>query len=168
MADDPVLFDGYDDLVSSVGRELGVSPWLTVGQSRIDGFAECTGDHAWIHVDPERAASGPFGGTIAHGPLTLSLVTVLAGQVFRVGGLRLALHYGYDRVRFISPVPSGSAVRARVTLTGVEGDPEGARAHYQVVVERDDEQIACAVDLIYFYVFEPSAAAHTLERRSTP
>lgn len=89
MAEDPVVLDGYDGLAAAVGRELGVSTWIMVDQRRIDGFAECTGDHAWIHVNTERAAKGPFGGTIAHGPLSLSLVTILAGRTFRVGGLEL-------------------------------------------------------------------------------
>lgn len=154
MLQGQVVFDGYDSLVAGVGRELGASTWFTVDQSRIDCFADTIGDYAWIHVDAGRAARGPFGTTIAHGPLVLSLITALASQVFRVDGLRLALHYGYDRVRFIRPVPVDSTIRARVTLSAVEGNAEGTRAHYHVLVERQgDDGAACAADMIYFYAF---------------
>lgn len=149
-----IVLDGHAGLLSAVGSELGTSDWCPIDQHRIDLFAETTGDHAWIHVDPVRAADGPFGRTIAHGLLTLSLVTMLAGQTFRVRGLRSALHYGYDRVRFIRPVGVTSAVRARVTLTEVEGAPSGTRAGYHVVVDTTDgDSPACVADLIYFYEF---------------
>lgn len=150
-----VLLDGHAGLLSAVGSELGTSDWFPIDQHRIDLFAETTGDHAWIHVDPARAADGPFGRTIVHGLLTLSLVTMLAAQTFRVRGLRSALHYGYDRVRFLRPVGVTSSVRARVTLTGVEGSPAGTRAAYLVVVDTTDgEKPACVADLIYFYEFQ--------------
>jgi acyl dehydratase len=149
------LLRGYDELAAAVGTELGTSDWLVVDQRRIDLFAETTGDHAWIHVDAERAVAGPYGRTIAHGLLTLSLVTMLAGQTFRVQGLRGAVHYGYDRVRFVRPVPVGSSIRAHVTLTGVSGDPAGTRAGYRAVVDvTGADGPACAADLIYFYEFE--------------
>jgi acyl dehydratase len=149
-----VLLEGHAGLLSAVGSELGTSDWFRIDQQRIDLFAETTGDHAWVHVDPERAADGPFGRTIAHGLLTLSLVTMLAAQTFRVRGLRSALHYGYDRVRFIRPVGVTSSVRAGVTLTGVEGTPAKTRAGYRVVVDTtDSDDPACVADLIYFYEF---------------
>ena len=113
-----------DTLDQFVGRELGVSDWLTVDQSRIDAFADCTGDHQWIHIDPERARSGPFGTTIAHGLLTLSLLPMLREQIGVVpAGVRQVLNYGSDRVRFLTPVPSGARIRARVTLVAAE--PKG-------------------------------------------
>jgi acyl dehydratase len=149
-----VRLEGRAGLLSAVGSELGASDWFPIDQRRIDLFAETTGDRAWIHVDPARAADGPFGRTIAHGLLTLSLVTMLAGQVFRIQGLRSALHYGYDRVRFIRPVGVTSSVRARVTLADVEGTPARTRARYHVVVDTTDgADPACVADLIYFYEF---------------
>jgi acyl dehydratase len=144
----------FDALAAACGDDLGCSSWLTVDQATIDNFAATTGDNAWIHVDRSRAAAGPFGRTIAHGPLTLSLVTRLAAEVIRVGGLSLALHYGYDRVRFLAPVPMQSRIRAHVWLRAVDGDAAGAKAHYHVDVEVDGaHRPACSVDLIYFYAF---------------
>jgi acyl dehydratase len=113
-----------DTLADFVGRELGVSDWLTVDQARIDAFAECTGDRQWIHVDPERAREGPFGTTIAHGFLTLSLLPLLRTQVGGVPeGVAQVLNYGSDRVRFLTPVKAGARIRVRVTLVSVE--PKG-------------------------------------------
>src|SRR5579875_1338926 len=99
-----------------VGRHLGYSDYLLVDQERIDRFADATGDHQWIHVDPERAASGPFGTTIAHGYLTLSLVPLLLAQVLRVEGVAFGLNYGSNKVRFPAPVPAGSEVRLGALL----------------------------------------------------
>lgn len=147
-----VFLDGHAGLLAAVGSPLGTSDWFPIDQARIDSFADTTGDHAWIHVDPARAAEGPYGRTIAHGLLTLSLVTMLAAQTFRVRGLRGAVHYGYDRVRFIRPVPVASSVRAVVSLTEVSGEPAGTRASYHVVVETADGT-ACVADLIYYYEF---------------
>ncbi|HEY2674590.1 MAG TPA: nitroreductase/quinone reductase family protein [Rugosimonospora sp.] len=146
--------DGYDGLVAAIGEDLGASPWLTVEQPRIDSFAETTGDHAWIHVDPQRAAAGPYRATIAHGLLTLSVVTRLGGDVFRVCGLSGALHYGYDRVRFLRPVPVGSRIRVHMSLRAVDGDRRRTKAHYHASVEVDGmDSPACVADLIYFYEF---------------
>jgi acyl dehydratase len=108
---------GLRDLV---GQEIGVSPWVTVEQDRIDKFADATGDHQWIHVDPERAARGPFGSTIAHGFLTLSLIPALAWEVYTIEGARLSVNYGLNKLRFITPVKVGSRVRARLVLSGVD------------------------------------------------
>ncbi len=107
-----------DDLSTRLGEELIVSDWLTITQDRINRFADATGDHQWIHVDPERAANGPFGTTIAHGFLTMSLLPELVSADSLVEA-RMAINYGLDRVRFISPVPVGSRVRARSVLSGV-------------------------------------------------
>lgn len=110
-----------EDLRSRVGTELGVSDWLEITQQRVDAFADATDDHQYIHVDPEQAAKTPFGGTIAHGFLTLSLVVPLSAQVeVDVGNPRMGINYGLDRVRFPAPVPVGSRIRARVVLDSVE------------------------------------------------
>ncbi|MER7282731.1 MaoC family dehydratase [Dactylosporangium sp. NPDC000244] len=110
------VFDGLTDLVDSAGEDLGASDWILVDQKRIDGFADVTGDDQWIHVDPVRAASGPFGRTIAHGYLTLSLLAELTTRLYRVENVSFAVNYGLDRVRFISPVLEGSRIRATARL----------------------------------------------------
>lgn len=128
-------------LQTLVGAEIGVSDWLTIGQDRIDAFADATEDHQWIHVDPERAAEGPFGTTIAHGFLTLSLtVHLLSGIELDVGEPTMAINYGLDRVRFTGPVPSGSRVRARVELTSVSEVGGGLQVKRTVTVEREGEE----------------------------
>ena len=126
-----------EDLRARVGEEIGVSDWLTIGQDRIDAFADLTGDHQFIHVDPERAAETPFGGTIAHGFLTLSLLTWFAiGVRPRIEGTRHGVNYGFDRVRFVAPVPAGSRVRGRFRLTSLEERAPGeVTQHYEVTVE---------------------------------
>jgi acyl dehydratase len=114
--------DGIDALRTLVGQELGAGEWLPVTQERIDAFAETTGDRQWIHVDPERAArETPFGSTIAHGFLTLSLVSTLLRDVVFVSGVRMSINYGLNRVRFVSPVPSGSRIRADYMDGGAAG-----------------------------------------------
>src|SRR5689334_618819 len=107
------------ELHTVVGEHLGYSPWQRVEQERVTAFAEATGDLQWIHVDPGRAASGPFGGTIAHGYLVLSLLPLLCSQVYAVGGVRMGINYGLDKVRFVSPLPTGSEVRAGVEIIDV-------------------------------------------------
>lgn len=119
-----------------VGTELGVSAWMEITQERVDAFADATDDHQYIHVDPERAAQTPFGGTIAHGYLTLSLVVPLADQVeVDVGDPRMGVNYGLDRVRFPAPVPVGSKIRARVVLDSVEEVPGGIHMKRTVTME---------------------------------
>jgi acyl dehydratase len=120
------IFGGIDELRQAKGSEIGSSDWLVIEQRDVDRFAEATGDRQWIHVDQERAVSGPFGTTIAHGFLTLSLLTVLIGQVYRIDGVRMGVNYGFDRVRFTSPVPVGARVRAQVGLIDVADIPGGA------------------------------------------
>ena len=118
-------------------RELGVSDWHTVTQEHVNRFAEATGDHQWIHVDPEMAKQGPFGGTIAHGYLSLSLLPMLLSQVMSVSDARMGVNYGTDKVRFISPVPVGSRVRVKAKL--VEGNRKGDGVLYKVAVEMEIE-----------------------------
>jgi acyl dehydratase len=115
-----------DEIRARVGQEVGVSSWLTVDQARIDAFADATEDRQFIHVDPIAATQTPFGGTIAHGFLTLSLLSRMAADAMLIpDGLKMAVNYGFDRVRFIAPVPSGSRVRSRFTLDSVEEKARG-------------------------------------------
>lgn len=141
-----------DRLQALVGSEIGVSDWFTVDQERIYAFADATEDHQWIHVDPERAANGPFGTTIAHGFLTLSLTVALtAGLELDMGDPKMAINYGLDRVRFTGPVPSGSRIRARVVLSSVEEAGGGVQLKRTVTVEREGEE-------------RPAMVAETLSR----
>jgi acyl dehydratase len=131
-------------------RELGTSSWITIEQRRIDLFAEATGDHQWIHVDPAAAAEGPFGTTIAHGYLTLSLLPVLLFEVLTVTDALMGVNYGVDRVRFVSPVPSGSDVRMHATLKGTERRPNGVLFRIGVQVEiRDQEKPALVGEVLF-------------------
>jgi len=128
------------------GREIGTSDWLVVSQERIQIFADATGDHQWIHVDPDRAkAETPFGGTIAHGFLTLSLLSALMQNALSIGGVRLAINYGLNRVRFVSPVPAGAQIRARIALAGVGGVEGGVQATWTITVEREHQEKPCLV-----------------------
>ncbi|WP_030684064.1 MaoC family dehydratase [Streptomyces sp. NRRL B-1347] len=152
---EPRIFTSADELRAAVGEQLGHSDWLEVDQKRIDLFAEATGDHQWIHVDPERAAAGPFGATIAHGYLTLSLLPVLVPQVLRVEGMRMGLNYGTNKVRFPSPVPVGSRLRATVALTEAEPTKDGGvQVTAAVTVEREGaDKPACVADSVSRYYF---------------
>ena len=114
------------ELPDLVGRELGTSDWFEVTQDRVNTFADATDDHQWIHVDHEKAAEGPFGTTIAHGFLSLSLIVPLASQVYRVEGVKMGINYGLNKVRFTSPVPVGSKVRANIDLADVSEVSGGA------------------------------------------
>jgi acyl dehydratase len=136
-----------------VGREVGVSEWLEVSQERIALFAEATEDRQWIHVDAERAArESPFGGTIAHGFLTLSLLSELGRTALSVGGVRMAINYGLNRVRFVSAVPAGSRVRGRFRLNGLEEVRGGAQAAWKVTVEREGgEKPVCVAEWLVRY-----------------
>jgi acyl dehydratase len=122
------------DLQQLVGTEIGVSDWLEISQDRVDAFADATDDHQWIHIDQEKAAAGPFGGTIAHGFLTLSLTVTLSSQVeLDVGSPRMAINYGLEKVRL--PVPVGSRIRARVGLVSVADVEGGIQVNRQVTIE---------------------------------
>ncbi|WP_040796121.1 MaoC family dehydratase [Nocardia higoensis] len=143
------VFDGIADLEKAVGEHLGYSDWYTVTQEKVNLFAEATGDHQWIHVDPERAAQGPFGGPIAHGFLTLSLLPVLSKQVFRVDGLKMGINYGQDKVRFPSSVLVGSRLRAGIELLSVERSAAGARVRTRVTVQVEEApKPACVAEHI--------------------
>jgi acyl dehydratase len=130
---------GIDELRSKLGTELGVSAWHEVTQEEIDAFADATGDHQWIHVDPERAAQTPFGGTIAHGLLTLSLGPKFTFELFTIEGFAFGLNYGYNKVRFPAPVPVGSRVRMRAALTAADDVPGGVQITITQTFEREDE-----------------------------
>ena len=138
-----------DDLQSGE-RDLGSSSWHTIDQRHIDLFAEATGDHQWIHVDHDAAAQGPFGGTIAHGYLSLSILPMLLSEVLRVEGARMGVNYGIDKVRFTSPVPSGSEVRVHAKL--LTGEPRGEGVLYKVGVQveiKGTEKPALVGEVLY-------------------
>ena len=142
------------DLGALVGREVATSDWLVVTQDRIDAFADATGDHQWIHVDAERARTEtPFGATIAHGFLTLSLFSALMRDAVTVVGPRMTLNYGLNRVRFVSPVPSGSRVRARIALGSTEDTGDSIQATWSVTVEREggDRPAVVAEWIVRYY-----------------
>ena len=130
-------FEHLADLQARVGEEVGVSEWITVDQQRINLFADATGDHQWIHIDAERAAKGPFGTTIAHGFLTLSLLPEMSASAFEVLDTRMGVNYGLDRVRFPAPVPSGSRLRGRFKLLKFEPLEGGAQLTVEVTMERE-------------------------------
>ena len=120
------VFNGIDEVEKAVGEHLGYSDWIEIDQKRIDLFAEATGDHQWIHVDPERAKDGPYGKTIAHGYLTLSLLPVLGTQIFSLEGLKMKVNYGSNKVRYPSPVPVGSRIRGGAVFKSLERTAKGA------------------------------------------
>ena len=128
-----------------VDHEIAVSEWLDVTQATIDRFAEATGDRQWIHVDTARAAGSPFKGTIAHGFLTLSLVSALGQQAMRIEGVRMAVNYGLNRVRFITPVPAGSRIRGRFVPIAVSHETDGAQVTWRVTIEREHADKPCCV-----------------------
>jgi acyl dehydratase len=131
------VINGLEELKGKVGAELGVSDWVEVTQEAIDAFAEATGDHQWIHVDPARAKDTPFGGTIAHGLYTLSLGPQLSYSLFEVQGVAFGLNYGYNKVRYPAPLPVGSKVRMRATLTAAEDIPGGLQTTVTQTFERE-------------------------------
>ncbi|HEY3872896.1 MAG TPA: MaoC family dehydratase [Actinocrinis sp.] len=139
------VFASPQELAAAAGTEIGASDWITVEQDRIDQFADATGDHQWIHVDPERAAAGPFGSTIAHGFLTLSLIPHLAWQVYKVEGVRMSVNYGLDRLRFITPVKVGSKVRAVVAVDSVTEVTGGYQLAATVRIELQGSEKPAAV-----------------------
>ncbi|MFE9788880.1 MaoC family dehydratase [Nocardia salmonicida] len=142
-------FADFDAVRAAVGTELGPSEWVTIDQRRIDLFAEATGDHQWIHVDAERAAAGTYGTTIAHGLLTLSLIVPMTQQIMSVSAATVGINYGFDRVRFLTPVPVDSRIRAHLTLTEVTEVPGGVQIHRHVTVELDNApRPACVADSI--------------------
>jgi acyl dehydratase len=144
--------ENIEALKALTGEHLGWSDWMTISQERVNQFAEATGDHQWIHVDPERAAKGPFGGPIAHGYLTLSLGPVLLPQVFSVGGVAMGVNYGTNKVRFISPVPVGANLRAGIVVQSVEDTAGGARVTLEVTFECEGgAKPSCIAEVIFQY-----------------
>ncbi|UVE95864.1 MaoC family dehydratase [Dietzia sp. B32] len=129
------VFEGLEQLEAELGRHVGYSDWMEITQERIDAFAEATGDHQWIHVDPVRAADGPYGRTIAHGYLTLSLLPVLGAEVMEIRGFAMMINYGVDKVRFPAPVPVGSRIRAGIELTSLQRKSSGVQLNSLVTVE---------------------------------
>ncbi|MEU8136197.1 MaoC family dehydratase [Streptodolium elevatio] len=147
------VFENVAAVAAAKGEQLGVSEWLTVDQDRIDRFADATGDHQWIHVDAERAAAGPFGTTIAHGYLTLSLIPALTQQMFTVQGVRMGVNYGTAKVRFPAPVPVGSRVRDTAVLLDVEEVPQGVRLTVRHTIEIEGAaKPACVADTLSLIV----------------
>jgi len=142
-------FTSFDELSDAIGEELGTSEWLTIEQERVDRFADATGDHQWIHVDVERAASGPFGGTIAHGYLTLSLIPLLGAQVLALDTPGAKLNYGVNKVRFPAPLLVGSRIRAHVSIASVTDIPKGKQliAHHTIEIE-GQEKPACVAETV--------------------
>lgn len=155
-APDAVIYGSIEELRAAVGMELGPTHWLEIDQARVDGFADDTLDHQWIHVDVSRAASGPFGTTVAHGFLTLSLLPYLMNQMRRMDRLRMGVNYGLDRVRFPSPVRVGSRVRARMTLIDlVELSSSAVQVTNRVVLEVEgSDKPGCVAELVARYYFE--------------
>lgn len=147
-----IVFDSIDALKARTGSELGCSEWREVTQEMIDRFADATDDHQWIHVDVERAKTGPFGGPVAHGYLTLSLVVPLLAEVLEVRGAALAINYGCNRVRFPAPVPAGSRVRLAARLKEVEEVAGGVQAVIEATVELEGgNKPACVAEAVYRY-----------------
>jgi acyl dehydratase len=143
------VFEHPSDLLAAVGADLGTTDWLEITQDRVDTFADATGDHQWIHVDPERAKAGPFGGTIAHGYLTLSLVNTFLPDLLEVRNVSMGVNYGTDKTRFPAPVPVGSRIRGRAELSGAEAVKGGVQARVTVTVEIEgSDRPACVVETI--------------------
>jgi acyl dehydratase len=147
------VFEGLNEFVAAKGSQFGPTEWLTISQERVNLFADATDDHQWIHVDPEKAAGGPFGGTIAHGLLTLSLLPHFSQQLYRVANIALAVNYGYNKVRFITPVKVGANVRARGELTSVNQLGGAVQATTTITVEIEGtDKPAAVVESIVRYI----------------
>jgi acyl dehydratase len=144
--------NSIDELTALIGTHLGYGEYQTVSQEQVNLFADATGDHQWIHVDPERAKAGPFGGPIAHGYLTLSMVPVLLNGVMKVDGVTMGVNYGTNKVRFTSPVPVGSEIRAGATLSSVDEVTGGVQVALDVVVEvKDAPKPSCVAQVVFRY-----------------
>ncbi len=148
-----VTVNGIEELKALAGADLGRTGWMEMTQDRVNTFADATGDHQWIHVDPERAAAGPFGGTIAHGYLTLSVVIPLFNELLQVGGISMGINYGLNKVRFPAPVPVGSKIRLAGRLGAIESVGTNAVqvvADFTIEVEGSDKP-ACVAQAVYRY-----------------
>ena len=147
-------YDTLASLQALVGQDIGTSDWATISQAQINQFAEATGDHQWIHTDPVRAAAGPFGTTVAHGFLTLSLIPMLFDSGFAIADVKMGVNYGLNRVRFTAPVPAGGRVRGQFKLLNFEPLPGGAQLTVQVTIELEGS-------------VKPACVAETVSRRYT-
>lgn len=147
------ILNGVAGLKSRAGQHLGHGDWVSVTQPRINQFAEATGDHQWIHVDETRAKTGPFGKTIAHGLLTLSMIGVLASEVFRFEGFKMGVNYGFDKIRFPTPVLVGSRLRVGVQIHAVDEIPGGVQTIMELTVEVEGvAKPACVAQMIFRHV----------------
>ena len=147
-----LIIKSIDELKSQVGNHLGYSDYLTITQDRVNLFADATGDHQWIHIDVERAKAGPFGGPIAHGYLTLSLGPVLLPQIFAVEGVAMGVNYGANKVRFMSPVPVGSNLRAGVKLVSVDDVTGGVQVTLETTFEVEGaKKPSCVAEVVFRY-----------------
>jgi acyl dehydratase len=149
----PTIAHGLDELRRLAGKDLGHSDWLEIGQDRVDTFADATGDHQWIHVDPVRAKAGPFGGTIAHGYLTLALVIPLWTEILRVEGIRLAVNYGANKLRFPAPVPVGAKIRLHAKVLSVDDVDGGVQLTAALTMQCEGvDKPAVVVEAVYRYL----------------
>lgn len=151
----PIVFDSADALLAAVGRDLGTTDWMSITQERVNGFADATDDHQWIHVDPVKAKDGPFGACVAHGYLTLSLATRFMPQLIEVRNMKMGVNYGCDKVRFPAPVRVGARIRGRGELVAAERAKDGSlQSTLRLTVEIENEaKPACVVDTISRYYF---------------
>jgi acyl dehydratase len=148
------VFRSPEELRAAVGAEAGPTDWVTIEQSRVDAFADATDDHQWIHVDPVRAAAGPFGSTIAHGYLTLSLVNLFLPQLVRVENAKMGVNYGTDKVRFPAAVRVGARIRGRAQVLGASDVPGGVQITVRVTIEVEGgDRPACVADTISRFFF---------------
>jgi acyl dehydratase len=146
------VYASIAEFAAAAGDDLGTTDWIEIDQERIDRFADATGDHQWIHVDPERAASGPFGQTIAHGFLTLSMLPVVMGSLYRVEGISMAVNYGLEKVRFPAPVPVGSKLRGSSSVTSTQELDGAVQGTITTTIEVDgSDRPACVVQSIVRY-----------------
>ena len=147
------VFKDLKEFSAALGSQLGPTEWLEITQDRVDLFADATDDHQWIHVDPERAANGPFGATIAHGLLTLSLLPHFSAQLYRVDGITLAVNYGYNKVRFVNPVKVGAKIRARGEVAAINQLDGAVQATTTITIEiEDSEKPAAVAEAIVRYI----------------
>ncbi len=143
------VLNDSQEIAAAAGEELGVSEWVTISQERIDMFADATGDRQWIHVDPERAADGPFGDTIAHGYLTLSMLPFLSAQVYAFAGNVARVNYGMNKVRFVNPVRVNSKIRNRVLVVDVKDTDKGQQVTLQHTIEiKGEDKPACIAETL--------------------
>ena len=155
-----ITFSSAAELLAAAGTDLGATDWLEITQERVNLFADATGDHQWIHVDPERARSGPFGGCIAHGYLTLSLVNLFLPQLIHIDNMKMGVNVGTDRVRFPAPVKVGARTRGRGEVLKVEAVGEAVQSTVRVSIEIEgSERPGCVIDTISRYTFHTTAQA---------